>query len=266
MQVGDPTVSTTPRPVAAAQASSDRGLAIVVNDLHIDFKIYEERRLDLRELVARGLRSRSATVVHAVRGISFTVQVGESIGILGSNGSGKSTTLRAIAGLEAPTSGEVLVRHQPQLLGVGSVLKPMLSGTRNIILGGLALGMTLDDIEARIDEVVAFAGLEKAINRPLRTYSSGMRARLAFSIATLRTPEILLIDEALAVGDRSFRNRSLERLRQIQANAGTIVMVTHNLGEIQKTCDRAIWLEEGEVLADGPTDEVIEQYEASEPE
>lgn len=241
----------------------DAPVCISVRDLKISFKVVADRQLTLRQLAARGFRSRHSTVVNAVRGVSFDVKVGEAVGLVGTNGSGKSTTLRAIAGLEPPRSGEVLVRHQPHLLGVGTALQPTLSGRRNIILGGLALGLSLAEIHQHMDEVIEFAGLEEAIQRPLRTYSSGMRARLAFSIATLRVPEILLIDEALAVGDRNFRRRSLERIREIQRNTGTIVMVTHNLAEIRATCRRAIWLDQGELLADGPTDEVLERYEST---
>lgn len=237
-------------------------LAIAVRDLHVSFTVFSDRRLTAGELVRGGFRSRESVLVRAVRGIDFDVAEGEAVGLVGANGSGKSTTLRALAGLEQPTAGQVLVRHQPQLLGVGTALKPLLSGRRNITLGCLALGMSLDEVNERIDEVIAFAGLEDAIQRPLKTYSSGMRARLAFSIATLRSPEILLIDEALAVGDRSFRSRSLERIREIKDQAGTIVMVTHNLGEIRKTCSRVIWLDDGTIVANGETESILEQYES----
>lgn len=260
-----PADEATTATLASDPLSRDR-IAVSVRDLHVSFKVFADRQLSLGELVRRGFRSRESATVHAVRGISFDVHEGEAVGLIGRNGSGKSTTLRAIAGLEQPSDGQVLVRHQPHLLGVATAFQPQLSGRRNIILGCLALGLHLDEIDAHMDEVIQFAGLENAIQRPLNTYSSGMRARLAFSIATLRAPEILLIDEALAVGDRQFRRRSLERVREIQQNAGTIVMVTHNLGEIRKTCSRVIWLDEGRIVTDGPVDEVLEQYEAADPD
>ena len=122
----------------------------------------------------------------------------------------------------------------------------------------------MEVIEERMDEVIQFAGLDHAIQRPINTYSSGMRARLAFSIATLKSPEILLIDEALAVGDQSFRRRSRKRIQQIQNDSGTVVMVSHNLGEIRKTCTRTIWLDQGTLIADGPTEDVLAAYEATE--
>jgi teichoic acid transport system ATP-binding protein len=255
--------------IAASPVTSMSGqqtIAIAVRDLHVRFKVFSDRQLTSVELMRRGFRSRESSFVHAVRGVSFDVNVGEAVGLIGSNGSGKSTTLRAIAGLEQPTEGQVLVRFQPHLLGVQTALQPQLSGRRNIVLGCLAMGLTMDEITERMDDVIRFSGLQNAIQRPLKTYSSGMRARLSFSIATLRTPEILLVDEALAVGDRKFRRRSLARIREIQQNAGTIVMVTHNLGEIRKTCSRVIWLDEGRIVTDGPVDEVLEQYEAADPD
>lgn len=246
-----------PRTLIAAETS------VRVRGLNIDYHVYEEQRLSARELFRRGFRSRDAVEVHAIKDLDLDVNVGEAVGVVGSNGSGKSTLLRSIAGLQAKTSGTVLVRGEPHLLGVNAVLKPLLSGYRNIILGGLAMGLTLDEVEQQMDEVVEFSGLGVAIGRPLQTYSSGMRSRLAFSIATLRVPEVLLIDEALAVGDKAFRARSLQRIREIREEAHTVLLVSHNLNEIRQTCDRTVWLEQGVLLADGPTPEVLELYESS---
>lgn len=235
---------------------------VVVSNLHVQYKVYADNRMTLRRLVSQGFRGREATIVHAVRDVSFTAYQGDAIGIVGSNGSGKSTLLAAVAGLLPPAAGSVLVRSQPALLGVNAALKPELSGWRNIYIGALALGIPMAEIRAEIDSVAEYTELGEALNRPLKTYSSGMRARLAFSIATLRTPEILLIDEALAVGDKGFREKSLARVREMQAEAGTILMVTHNLGEIRATCNRAIWLENGGLMLDGDVDEVLAAYEA----
>ena len=154
----------------------------------------------------------------------------------------------------------IYVRGDAQLLGVGAALKPTLSGYRNVLLGGLAMGLQRDEIMAQMDEVIAFSGLGDAMGRPMNTYSSGMRARLAFSIATLRVPDVLLIDEALAVGDKEFRTRSLQRIRDIRDQAGTVIMVTHNLNEIRQTCSRAIWLNQGVLVADGPVETILDQY------
>jgi teichoic acid transport system ATP-binding protein len=240
--------------------------AIVVRDVHVRYRVYVDQRLSARELLARRLRGRETVEVHALRGVSFDIHVGEAVGVLGANGSGKSTLLRTIAGLQSKDSGTVLVRSEPHLLGVSAALKPQLSGYRNVMLGGLAMGMTEDEVRDQIPEVERFSGLADAMSRPMATYSSGMRARLAFSIATLTSPDILLLDEALAVGDRDFRARSLERVNEIRDAAGAVVLVTHNLGEIRQTCSRAIWLEEGQIVADGDAEDVIEMYESANPD
>lgn len=241
-------------------------ISIVVDDVHVRYRVFEERQLSAAELFRRGLRSRLASEVHAVRGVSLTIGVGESVGLVGPNGSGKSTLLRCMAGVQKIASGRVLTRGRAQLLAVNAALDPQLSGRRNIILGGLAMGMTTEEIDEQMPSVVDFSGLSDAIHRPMRTYSSGMRARLSFSIATMLQPPILLIDEALAVGDRRFRSKSLRKVRKLREDASTVVMVTHNLGEIRKTCSRTIWLEEGQVVMDGETDVVLPAYQESQSE
>ena len=159
-----------------------------------------------------------------------------------------------------------LISGRAQLLAVNAALDPKLSGRRNIFLGGLAMGLGRNEIASRVEHVISFAELEDAIDRPMRTYSSGMKARLTFSIATMTDPPILLIDEALAVGDRRFRRKSLARVREMLGHASTVVMVTHNLNEIRTTCDRAIWLDKGTIQMDGPAEDVVAEYESSEAE
>lgn len=234
-------------------------LAIRVGDVHVDYEVFEERRAALRQRIA----TRSGTgkrLIHAVKGVSFDVREGDSVGIVGSNGSGKSTLLAAIAGLLPVTSGEVLVSEEPKLLGVGATLIPSATGLRNIRLGLLALGMSTLDVEEEIDHVVEFTELGEAINRPLRTYSSGMRARLHFAIATAVKPRILLIDEALAVGDRKFRVKSQARVRELLDAAGVLLLVSHSMAELQQYCTRGLWIEQGQLRADGPLDDVIAAY------
>ena len=242
--------------------AADGPVAIHLDDVHIEYKVYADSRLTMRRLVSQRFSGRESTVVHAVKGVSSIISEGEIVGIVGSNGSGKSTLLSAIAGLVPATSGSIRVRAQPTLLGVNAALKPELSGNRNIVVGGLAMGLKLAEVQAHMDDIAEFTELGQALDRPLRTYSSGMRARLAFSIATIRTPEILLIDEALAVGDKKFRAKSLARVREMQAEAGTIVMVTHNLDEVRKTCTRAVWLDQGVLRMDGEVEPVLEAYES----
>lgn len=241
-------------------------VTVSVRELHVRYRVYTDQQLTMKELAVRGFRQRAAIEVHAVRGVSFDVHRGEALAIVGRNGSGKSTLLRAVAGLQTPNQGEVLVSSRPRLLGVGATLKPALSGRRNIVLGALAMGLRLDTIDDMVLDVIDFAELHDAIDRPLKTYSSGMRARLAFGIATLDAPDIMLIDEALAVGDRHFRKKSLDRLRSLQAAAGTLLMVTHNLNEIKQTCSRAVWLDQGALVMEGPADQVIDAYTEGEGE
>lgn len=244
------------------EGSNDR-LSVRVRDLHVRYRVYEERPLATRELLRRGLRPRRAIDVHALRGVDVEIERGEAVGIIGANGSGKSTLLRTIAGLQPKSSGEVLVAGQANLLSVNAALKPGLSGYRNVMLGGLAMGLTVEEIEEKMDSVIEFSGIGDAINRPMLTFSSGMNARLAFSIATLRVPDVLLIDEALAVGDNAFRERSLERINEIRSQANSVVMVTHNFAEVRKTCSRAIWIDAGQIVGNGPVDDVLARYESA---
>jgi teichoic acid transport system ATP-binding protein len=202
--------------------------------------------------------------VHAVRGVSFTAYRGEAVGLIGSNGSGKSTLLRAIAGLLPPESGRVFTDGQPSLLGVNAALMNDLTGERNVILGGLAMGMSNEEVREKYDGIVEFSGINEKgdfISLPMRTYSSGMAARLRFSIAAAKNHDVLMIDEALATGDRKFQKRSEDRIRELRQEAGTVFLVSHNNKSIRDTCDRALWLEKGELRMDGPTEEVIAAYE-----
>ncbi|GAA3486767.1 MULTISPECIES: ABC transporter ATP-binding protein [Streptomyces] len=208
---------------------------------------------------ARGVRK-----VHAVRGVTFTAYRGEAIGLIGSNGSGKSTLLRAIAGLLPAESGKVYTDGQPSLLGVNAALMNDLTGERNVILGGLAMGMSREQIRERYQGIVDFSGINEKgdfITLPMRTYSSGMAARLRFSIAAAKDHDVLMIDEALATGDRKFQIRSEQRIRELRKEAGTVFLVSHSNKSIRDTCDRVLWLEKGELLMDGPTDEVVKAYE-----
>ncbi|MEY5057268.1 MAG: hypothetical protein RI987_72, partial [Actinomycetota bacterium] len=198
--------------------------------------------------------------VNAVKKVSFTIYEGDSVGIIGSNGSGKSSLMRAIAGLTPIAGGGVYAFARPTLLGVGAALMPALSGEKNILLGGLALGFTRKQINAAVTDIIKFAGLEEFIDLPMRTYSSGMAARLRFAIAASRDHDILIIDEALAVGDQEFRNRSEARMREMRANAGTVFLVSHSMKSILDTCTRVIWIEKGVLKMDGDPKTVVDAY------
>ncbi|MGY0018127.1 ABC transporter ATP-binding protein [Streptomyces sp. YJ-C3] len=202
--------------------------------------------------------------VHAVRNVSFTAYRGEAIGLIGTNGSGKSTLLKAVAGLLPTENGRIFTDGQPSLLGVNAALMNDLTGERNVRLGGLAMGMSPQQVRERYDEIVDFSGINEKgdfITLPMRTYSSGMAARLRFSIAAAKDHDVLLIDEALATGDRSFQKRSEQRIRELRKRAGTVFLVSHSNKSIRDTCDRVLWLERGELRMDGPTEEVLKAYE-----
>lgn len=243
---------------------TDRRPVVIVDDLHVKYRVFasgkavKKSRGGLLQSSGRGIRE-----VHALKGISFVAYENESIGVIGANGSGKSTLMRAITGLTPPESGAVYASSRPNLLGVGAALIPELSGERNIVLGGLALGLNRKEIEEAHDKIVAFAELQEFIDLPMRTYSSGMQARLKFAIATIKQHEILIVDEALAVGDKSFRQRSENRIREIRDNAGTVFLVSHSMNSIRDTCSRTIWLHRGDLMMDGATEEVVAAYEAS---
>jgi teichoic acid transport system ATP-binding protein len=233
-------------------------VTVVVDDVHITYKVFEDRKPHARDAFTG--HARRYREIKAVRGVSFEAHAGEAIGIIGRNGSGKSTLLQGMAGLLPVDSGRILAHSQPSLLGVGAVLKPDLSGRRNIILGTLALGLSKREAEEQVDEITEFAGLEDFIDLPMRTYSSGMKARLHFSIATAVTPEILMIDEALAVGDEVFKRRSDERIRELQESAGTIFIVSHGLEGVVDSCTRVLWMDAGRMVAEGEPGEIVERY------
>jgi teichoic acid transport system ATP-binding protein len=241
--------------------AEDAPLSVVCDRVSISYTIFQEARVGLQQVVSRGFRGRKKREIKAVRDVSFSVRAGESIGMVGGNGAGKSTLLAGIAGLLPITKGAVYARSRPTLLGVAAALQPALSGRRNILLGGLALGLSRREIDAKANEIIEFSGLQDFIDLPMRAYSSGMRARLQFSIASAVAPDILLIDEALAVGDRQFKRRSANRIDDIRENAGTIFLVSHNLNEIRRSCTRALWIDHGRLIMDGGANEVVDAYE-----
>jgi len=239
---------------------------VIVDDLHIDYKVYaagsrvgDDRGGILHSQVGRkGIRT-----VHALRGVSLVARKNESIGIIGVNGSGKTTLMRALAGFLSPTSGTVYTSSQPSMLGVGAALMPQLSGAWNVVLGCLANGLSREQTNQEFHKIVEFSELGEFIDLPMRTYSSGMSARLRFSIAAARNQDILIVDEALAVGDQNFRVKSEARIREIREAAGTVFLVSHSMGSIRGTCSRAIWINDGLVEMDGSTTEVTKAYEAT---
>lgn len=248
-----------------AQAGPDgRRAVVVVDDLYVTYRVYATGRAAGAESGRKLLKkTRGLREVPALKGISFTAYENESIGVIGSNGSGKSTLMRSLVGLTPPTRGAVYAASRPNMLGVGAALIGNLSGDRNILLGGLALGFTKAEIAQMRDGILAFAELEEVADLPMRTYSSGMQARLKFAIAAAKAHEILIVDEALAVGDRGFRDRSEARIREIRDQAGTVFLVSHSMKSIRDTCSRVIWINKGVLAMDGDTESVVTAYEQS---
>lgn len=247
--------------MVATDASKGKPV-VVVDDVHVIYKVFGtgKKARGVKDAQAKKTRMRE---VHAVKGVSFVVYEGETVGIVGSNGSGKSSLMRAIAGLFPATKGAVYTFAKPTMLGVGAALLPNLSGEKNIMLGGLALGFDKKEIAAASQSIINFSGLKDFIDLPMRTYSQGMSARLRFSIAAAKKHDILIIDEALAVGDRQFRMKAEAKIRQMRQEAGTVFLVSHNMKSIQETCNRVIWLEKGELLMDGDPKEVCDAFVAA---
>ncbi|WP_129656945.1 ABC transporter ATP-binding protein [Rothia halotolerans] len=207
-----------------------------------------------------GLRRGSRTQVQAVKDVSFSVSRGEFVGLVGRNGSGKSSLLRVIAGVEPATSGTVYARSTPTLIGISAALIGEMTGAENITLGCLAMGMSPEQVEDARPGIEELAGLGDAIQRPMNSYSSGMGARLRFAISRAAHPEILLVDEALSTGDAAFSDRSRRAMNDALDDAGTIFLVSHAAQTIEELCSRAIWLEQGRLVMDGSAEEVARKY------
>lgn len=244
--------------MAASEATHP---TVVVENVSRQFDVPVRRNAAGRlHRIFDSLRPRPTITVNALRGISFTAYAGEAIGIVGTNGSGKSTLLRLIAGLDVPSSGEVRATSQPVLLGVGAALVTDLSGEDNARLGLLAIGFSPQQVEQRLPMVLEIAGIGDAIRRPIKTYSSGMNSRLSFAIAAASEPEILLLDEVLSTGDAASVQRAEKRMSEVRERAGTVFLVSHAAQAIEETCTRALWINDGALIQDGPAVEIARAY------
>jgi ABC-type polysaccharide/polyol phosphate transport system ATPase subunit len=243
------------------QSGSDR-FSIRVEDVSVTYRTSFERSPTLRTTMLRlGRRERVIREIEALRDVSFEVRYGSVLGIIGANGAGKSTLVRTVAGILPPTDGRVEVRGRVStLLALGVGFNKDLSGRENVVLGGLAAGLTRDQLADKYDEIVEFAELDDFMDLPMRTYSSGMYGRLAFSVAVNMDPDILLIDEALSVGDARFREKSFKKMRELCDQARTIVLVSHSMGSISELCDQAIWMHRGELRMWDEPESVIDAY------
>ncbi|MFC0675703.1 ABC transporter ATP-binding protein [Brachybacterium hainanense] len=248
------------RPDTLWVAPEESPLTVVAHRVRMRYKAPRTDRAPRKGLLGRLAPRRSMVSVSAVRGVDLTVREGEFVGIIGRNGSGKSTLLRMLAGVEPPTSGSIYTSARPQLLGVSAALMSDLTGAENIKLGFLALGMSPDQAEALLPGAAELSALGDAVDLPMRTYSSGMSARLKFAISVMAEPKILMIDEALSTGDATFSKRSAAKMDELLSNAGTVFMVNHAPRTIENVCSRVIWMERGRVVLDGDTKEISALY------
>lgn len=238
----------------------DKDNAIEVKNITKDFKVYYDKGSELKEKMLFWKRNRYEKR-HVLNGISFNVKRGEAIGLVGKNGCGKSTTLKMLTKIIYPDSGTIEMRGRvSSLIELGAGFHPDMSGRENIYTNASIFGLTKKEIDARLDDIIAFSELEDFIDNPVRTYSSGMYMRLAFAVAINVEADILLIDEILAVGDISFQKKCFEKLKEIKRAGTSIVIVSHSLDQIEKICDRCIWIENGIIKEAGHSKKISEDY------
>ena len=235
---------------------------IEVNDVTMRFHLNTDKILSLKEFLTRAIRG---TIQYedftALNHVSFQVEKGETIGLIGHNGAGKSTLLKMISGILKPTEGSIVTRgNVVPMLELGSGFDFDLTGRENIFLNGAIMGYSEEYLNSKYDEIVAFSELGKFIDVPIRNYSSGMLTRLAFSVASLIEPEILIVDEILAVGDASFQEKSHRRMMEMMGGGTTVLVVSHSLEQIRELCTRVVWIDGGNVKMIGKTDEVCDAY------
>jgi ABC-type polysaccharide/polyol phosphate transport system ATPase subunit len=238
-------------------------IVIKVENVGLEYNLSKEKVDNLKEFVIKLLkRQLKFTKFWALRHVSFEVPEGGKVGIIGLNGAGKSTLLKIIAGVIKPTEGSVSIKGSiVPLLELGSGFDAEYTGRENIYLKGALLGYSKEYLDSKYEEILEFSELGRFIDVPLKNYSSGMSARLAFSIATVVEPKIMILDEVLSVGDAKFRSKSMDRMKSMLDADVTVLFVSHGLGQVRNVCDQVIWLEHGEIVAQGPTKEICDQYE-----
>ncbi|MGN8632200.1 ABC transporter ATP-binding protein [Blautia sp. HCP3S3_G3] len=233
--------------------------AIEVKDLVISYR--NLKKTSIKQLLLPSKRQKTDNFV-AVKGVSFYVREGEILGIIGKNGSGKSTTLNALAGIFSPDSGSIdLKGHSISLLSIGVGFQREMTGRENIVLSGMLLGFSEEQVKAKEEEIIKFAELGDFIDMPVRTYSSGMYSKLAFSITAILETDIMLIDEVLSVGDQKFKKKSYNKMKQLISNKDrTVVIVSHNISTLKELCDTIMWMHDGEIRKIGKPQEVLDEY------
>lgn len=237
-----------------------REAAVIVNDVSLKYRLYKERNNSLKTALLRGRRS-----VHedfwALQDVSFEVPTGSTFGLIGRNGAGKSTLLKCLARILYPDKGSITVKgRMASMLELGSGFHPELSGRENVFLNGSILGMSRKEIARKFDDIVEFSGVEKFIDQPVKNYSSGMYVRLGFAVAINVEPDILVVDEILAVGDAAFQEKSRQKFTDLRQSGKTVIMVTHSAANIRDMCDTAAWIDQGRLVQVGDAAEVSQAY------
>ena len=236
---------------------------IEVKDVSMRFRMANDRINSIKEYTIQLLKGKlEYNEFEALKHVSFDVERGEVVGLIGHNGAGKSTMLKVISGILKPTEGSVVVRGNiAPMLELGSGFDFDMTGRENIFLNGAILGYSKEFLESKYDEIVAFSEIGQFIDVPLRNYSSGMIARLAFSVATVVVPEILIVDEVLSVGDADFQEKSRKRMMELMSGGTTVLFVSHNIKQVEEMCSKVVWLEGGQMKAFGDTQMICEEYE-----
>lgn len=246
--------------MSKSKKNTKENYAIKVENVSKQFKLFYDKHYTLKEKLVFW-KSKKTEVHEVLRGVSLNIKKGESIALIGVNGSGKSTLLKLMTKIIYPTSGKIEVNGKlTSLLELGAGFHPDFTGRENIYFNASIFGLTAAEIDSRIGEIIEFSELGELIDSPVRTYSSGQYMRLAFSVAINVNAEVLLIDEILAVGDQHFQDKCFSKLMQLKESGKTIVIVSHSLEAIKKFCDRAVWLNNGEIQMDGEINQVIEEY------
>lgn len=249
--------------LSGSEASTERQeVSVSVQDLRVDYQAMITRGGG-RRLFRPSFHRRRVKTIQALQGISFEAVKGEILAVVGVNGAGKSTLLRTIAGIVAPSQGRVEVRGRTSaVLSLGLAFNNALSGRENVLLGGLSLGMSPSQVKERFDAIAAFADIGEFIEYPVSSYSTGMRGRLAFAVASHLDFEVLLIDEALATGDAAFRQKCVARMQELYEREGTVLLVTHSSPTVRAVATRAVWIHDGRIQTIGDPSSVIDEFEA----
>lgn len=246
--------------VSDPHSAGDR--AVSISDVNLTYITTVEKKPTFRQALTR--TGRKTREVRALRHVNLEIPYGSVLGVIGANGAGKSSLMRVISGIIPPSSGRVEVAGKVStLLALGVGFNPRLTGRENVILGGLAAGLSRDEIQSQFDEIASFAEIGDAIDSPMKTYSSGMYSRLAFAVSVVVEPDILIIDEALSTGDAKFKKKCLEKIKSLRSHNRAIIIVSHALATVKDICNDVVWLNQGEVMMRGEPEQVIAAYKDS---